>query len=359
MIIWFWVLAFAKSKTIFLFVICGVSLVSIYDDKKVSRRIYRHSSTEFPFELAHENSPANFMREFHWHDFLEITYVNAGEGTYYIEDKIIPVKAGDFLVINNIERHRVTFNAKNPLYETVFHFDSEMLDNVLISTFNIFNYNSTMFFNKLTPSPENRKNLESIVSVIVDEFKRKEPCYELCIISQLLIVVLILLPIIRKRKKYVIHVVIYYFSRFILKTGVAIKVVKQNPMNETYRKPALIIANHQSFLDILLLLSTTPKIVMLTKDWVWNSPFFGFIVRYADFHSSDEGYETLTRNLKECMDAGYSVVIFPEGTRSVDCSIQRFHKGAFYLAQQLQADILPMIIYGAGLVTSKRQGFYI
>ena len=186
MIIWFWVLAFAKSKTIFLFVICGVSLVSIYDDKKVSRRIYRHSSTEFPFELAHENSPANFMREFHWHDFLEITYVNAGEGTYYIEDKIIPVKAGDFLVINNIERHRVTFNAKNPLYETVFHFDSEMLDNVLISTFNIFNYNSTMFFNKLTPSPENRKNLESIVSVIVDEFKRKEPCYELCIISQLL-----------------------------------------------------------------------------------------------------------------------------------------------------------------------------
>lgn len=180
-----------------------------------------------------------------------------------------------------------------------------------------------------------------------------------CIISQLLIVVLILLPIRRKRKKYVIHVVIYYFSRFILKTGVAIKVVKQNPMNETYRKPALIIANHQSFLDILLLLSTTPKIVMLTKDWVWNSPFFGFIVRYADFHSSDEGYETLTRNLKECMDAGYSVVIFPEGTRSVDCSIQRFHKGAFYLAQQLQADILPMIIYGAGLVTSKRQGFYI
>ena len=157
-----------------------------YDEKKVSRRIYRHNSTQFPFELAHENSPANLMHEFHWHDFLEITYVTAGEGIYYIEDKIIPVRAGDFLVINNIERHRVEFDPANPLYETVFHFDSEMLDNALKNTFDIFNYNSTMFFNKLTLSPENQKNLEEIVEIIVQEFKRKEPCYELCIISQLI-----------------------------------------------------------------------------------------------------------------------------------------------------------------------------
>jgi len=160
--------------------------VRLYDDKKVSRRIYRHSSTEFPFELAHENSSANYMREFHWHDFLEITYVNAGKGTYYIEDKIIPVQAGDFLVINNIERHRVEFDSHNQLYETVFHFDGEILNTSLKNSFNIFNYNSTMFFNKLSPSPENQKNLEEIVKVIVDEFKKKEAYYEFCIISQLL-----------------------------------------------------------------------------------------------------------------------------------------------------------------------------
>jgi 1-acyl-sn-glycerol-3-phosphate acyltransferase len=46
--------------------------------------------------------------------------------------------------------------------------------------------------------------------------------------------------------------------------------------------------------------------------------------------------------------------VFPEGTRSVDCSIQRFHKGAFYLAEQLQADILPIILHGAGHVLPKK-----
>jgi len=38
---------------------------------------------------------------------------------------------------------------------------------------------------------------------------------------------------------------------------------------------------------------------------------------------------------------GYSIVVFPEGTRSPDGTIKRFHKGAFYLAEQLNIDIVP------------------
>ncbi len=134
---------------------------------------------------------------------------------------------------------------------------------------------------------------------------------------------------------------------------ITVKTIRQNPYNEKYDKPAVIIANHQSFIDILLLLSTTPKIVMVTNSWVWNSPFFGWIVQYADFHHSADGYEALAEKLKERISEGYSVVMFPEGTRSADCSIQRFRKGAFYLAQLLKIDILPMIIYGAGKISAK------
>jgi len=46
-------------------------------------------------------------------------------------------------------------------------------------------------------------------------------------------------------------------------------------------------------------------------------------------------------------------MIFPEGTRSGDCSINRFHKGAFYLAEQLKLDVLPVIIHGMGHVLPK------
>jgi SAM-dependent methyltransferase len=50
---------------------------------------------------------------------------------------------------------------------------------------------------------------------------------------------------------------------------------------------------------------------------------------------------------------GYSIVIFPEGTRSYDDTVKRFHKGAFFLAEKLKIDILPLLIHGSGYTISK------
>ncbi len=180
-----------------------------------------------------------------------------------------------------------------------------------------------------------------------------------CVLIQLYALVLTLIPIKRKTKKVSFHKLLYWSTRLFIHTIITVRIVRENPYDELYKKPALIIANHQSFIDVLLLLSVTPKIVMVTNGWVWNSPFFGRIVRYADFYQTGSGYEDLANRLKERIDEGYSVVVFPEGTRSADCSIQRFHKGAFYLAQLLKLDILPMVIYGAGQISAKTQGFYI
>lgn len=180
-----------------------------------------------------------------------------------------------------------------------------------------------------------------------------------CIMLQTLMLLLIPLPFKRHKKKLFFHKMLYWFARIFLATMVTVRTKKENPFNEKYDKPAVIIANHQSFVDILLLLSTTPKLVMVTNSWVWNSPFFGWIIKYADFHHSADGYEKLAERLKERIAEGYSVVIFPEGTRSADCSILRFHKGAFYLAHLLKLDILPVLIYGAGQISAKKQAFYI
>lgn len=180
-----------------------------------------------------------------------------------------------------------------------------------------------------------------------------------CVLIQLYMALLAILPIKRHAKKDALHQFIYHLTRLFLNTMFTVKTIRNNPMGESFVKPSLIIANHQSFIDILLLLSTTPKIVMVTNHWVWNSPFFGRIVRYADFKNIDDGYDELVCSMRQQIDAGYSIVVFPEGTRSTDCSIQRFHKGAFYLAEKLNLDILPIVIYGTGQISSKRQPFYI
>ena len=125
-----------------------------------------------------------------------------------------------------------------------------------------------------------------------------------------------------------------------------------NPEGESFGKPAVIISNHQSHIDLMAIMMLTPNLIILTKNWVWHNPFYGAVIRYADFFPVSET-EEMTSNLAAMVGKGYSVMIFPEGTRSKDCRIQRFHRGAFYLAEQLGLDITPIFIDGFGKVLPK------
>jgi 1-acyl-sn-glycerol-3-phosphate acyltransferase len=85
---------------------------------------------------------------------------------------------------------------------------------------------------------------------------------------------------------------------------------------------------------------------------VWKNPFYGLVIRYADFFPISET-EEMASNLAKMVKKGYSIMIFPEGTRSKDNHIQRFHRGAFFLAEKLQLDIVPVFINGFGEVLPK------
>lgn len=180
-----------------------------------------------------------------------------------------------------------------------------------------------------------------------------------CLLMMGVALLLILLPVKRRKKKQLFSRIMMYMLRIFLKAAWIARRENVNPGNETFEKPAVIIANHQSFVDILVMLSLAPKLVMVTNRWVWHSPVFGKIVQYADFVQTEDGYEKVLHHLRDKVAQGYSVVVFPEGTRSADCQVHRFHKGAFYLAEKLQLDILPVVLYGTGMIISKRQPFYV
>ncbi len=130
------------------------------------------------------------------------------------------------------------------------------------------------------------------------------------------------------------------------------KRVIKNP-SEDFSKPAVIIANHTSFLDTLAIAMTTHKIIYLVNDWVYQSPVFGKLVRALGFYPVSQGIENGMDQLKEKIDQGYSLVVFPEAERSYTNDIKRFHKGAFYLAEQFGLDILPIYIHGNSEVLPK------
>lgn len=125
-----------------------------------------------------------------------------------------------------------------------------------------------------------------------------------------------------------------------------------NRIAETFEKPSIIICNHQSHLDLMAIMMLFPKIIILTKEWVWHNPFYGQIIRYADYFPISDT-EKIEEKISLMVKKGYSVVIFPEGTRSEDCRIHRFHRGAFYLADKFKMDLVLLYIDGFGKVLPK------
>ena len=120
-------------------------------------------------------------------------------------------------------------------------------------------------------------------------------------------------------------------------------------------QPVMYICNHQSVLDIVYILSLTPKMVVLTKEWVWKNPVLGIVLRLTDCMPITYGNEVNLERMREMVAKGYSVMIFPEGTRTKDGNIGRFHRGAFYIAEQLSLDICPLLIKGMYTVLSKNE----
>lgn len=152
----------------------------------------------------------------------------------------------------------------------------------------------------------------------------------------------------------IFHLVLQAVSRFVIYRVPGVKFQYINSVNETFEKPAVIICNHQSHLDVMCLLMLSPKIVILTNDWVWNNPFYGAIIRAAEFYPISDGMEKNIQRLKDLVARGYSVVVFPEGTREPEGKILPFHQGAFSIAKQLNIDILPMMIHGLYDVLPKK-----
>jgi len=160
-----------------------------------------------------------------------------------------------------------------------------------------------------------------------------------------------------EKKKWNMHLLITWLAKFfMIKHGIpGTKFSYKVNEGVDFDKPHVIICNHQSHFDLMCQLIFSPKMVFLTKTWVYNNLFYGFVIRHADYIHVKDGLEQTLPKMKELVDKGFSIALYPEGTRSENCDIARFHQGAFYIADQLGVGIMPMCIYGTGKVLPKKK----
>lgn len=177
------------------------------------------------------------------------------------------------------------------------------------------------------------------------------------LVMTVIAVCLKLLPVPERIKRKLLTLLIMLLCRLIQHYSFIFpfysKVIIDNRYGEKFDKPGIIISNHQSLLDIVFLLSLSPKTTVMVKDWVWKSPLLGIVVRIAGYLPVSKGIEQSIDKIRERADEGYSVLVFPEGERSADMEIKRFHKGAFFISEKLNLDIIPVIIHGTGHIVRK------
>jgi lysophosphatidate acyltransferase len=141
--------------------------------------------------------------------------------------------------------------------------------------------------------------------------------------------------------------------QFIMRWAVGVDFVIEDPNNVlATTRPAIFIGNHQTELDVLMLGCMFPKYCSITaKSALKHMPFLGWWMRisgsiFIDRKNSRDAREAMQGAANEIRAKRQSVYMFPEGTRSYakDPMLLPFKKGAFHLAIQAGAPIVPVVV---------------
>lgn len=120
----------------------------------------------------------------------------------------------------------------------------------------------------------------------------------------------------------------------------------------------VMIVNHQSLLDILVLFRIFRHFKWVSKIENFRIPWIGWnmrLNRYIELRRGDrESVGKMMRDCERTIAEGSSIMMFPEGTRSVDGRLRAFKPGAFQIALATQTPLLPIVLEGTGDALPKR-----
>jgi 1-acyl-sn-glycerol-3-phosphate acyltransferase len=152
------------------------------------------------------------------------------------------------------------------------------------------------------------------------------------------------------------HVTVPWVKVILWVCGVKVRV--KGLENVDPNLPRIYMSNHQSYFDIFALFAGLPiDFKYILKKELMKIPFFGIAARRGRHISIDRGnprkaFESVQK-AAEKIKSGYSVLIFPEGTRSPDGHMQPFKRGGFRLALQSGCDVVPLAISNSHNIASK------
>ncbi|HTI37041.1 MAG TPA: lysophospholipid acyltransferase family protein [Vicinamibacterales bacterium] len=117
-------------------------------------------------------------------------------------------------------------------------------------------------------------------------------------------------------------------------------------------------ANHQSIYDIPIVFTALPfQLRIVAKQSLGRIPFMGWHLHLAGHLLVDRSRPGagVVKKMARLIGEHHSLIVFPEGTRSIDGSVQRFKGGSFALAVEAGLPVVPITILGSCGVMTKGQ----
>jgi 1-acyl-sn-glycerol-3-phosphate acyltransferase len=155
------------------------------------------------------------------------------------------------------------------------------------------------------------------------------------------------------------HLIARFWGKFILFVS-GIRVTVRGISNVDPQNPCIFMSNHQGNFDIPVLLGCLPfQFRWLAKAELFRIPLFGRAMRGCGYISIDRfnrssAFESIDR-AADTIRSGVNVMIFPEGTRSLDGKIRPFKKGGFVLTVDAGVPIVPIVIHGTYSIMPKNR----
>ncbi len=164
------------------------------------------------------------------------------------------------------------------------------------------------------------------------------------------ILTMILFPFDRKRK--IIHSQCFWWADAVIGFNPYWHLQVSGLENIDKHKTYIVVANHQSLADIVVLYKTRMQFKWVAKESLFKIPFIGwclFLTKHIRLSRGKFGsIKKVYREAAHWLRRDVSVVFFPEGTRSTTGKMNEFQNGAFKLAIQEKKPILPIVIDGTG-----------
>jgi len=160
------------------------------------------------------------------------------------------------------------------------------------------------------------------------------------------------------RRRYAQRLISLCFYGFVLlMRGVGVMSWKVQARERLNRRGHLIIANHPSLIDVVMLIALMPEVDCIVNAERFRNPFTGGPIRAAGYINNSDGPE-LIEQCRAALQQGRCILVFPEGTRSKPGKPLDFRRGPANIALHAQADIVPATILFSESTLTKGDSWY-